>query len=202
VVHERSIEIRHWLEAHQADIESGKIRVYALDECHAQGGDICGYLWADRQERGEILVDNYRDSQTYFGALDCVNQEMTLSAAKTANSESTIEFVKRLKAKSGDAKLVLIWDGASYHRSKDFRQYLEQVNEGDDWQIHCLRLAPYAPETNPIENIWGQAKQMLRQMHHRCQSFKAVKTLFELFINHRLFTMPDINAYEAFSCLS
>jgi transposase len=167
VVHERSIEIRHWLEAHQADIESGKIRVYALDECHAQGGDICGYLWADRQERGEILVDNYRDSQTYFGALDCVNQEMTLSAAKTANSESTIEFVKRLKAHSGDAKLVLIWDGASYHRSKDFRQYLEQVNEGDDWQIHCLRLAPYAPETNPIENIWGQAKQMLRQMHHR-----------------------------------
>ena len=201
MVHERSIEIRHWLEAHQADIKKGKIRVYAVDECHAQGGDACGYLWADRQERGEILVDNYRDSQTYFGALDCVNQDMTLQATKTANSESTINFVKRLKAQCGEAKLVLIWDGASYHRSKDFRHYLESVNGGDDWQIHCLRLAPYAPETNPIENIWGQAKQMLRQMYHRCQSFTVIKTLFELFINHRLFTMPDFNTYEAFSCL-
>lgn len=199
MVQERSQEIRDWLEAHRAEIETGLIKVYAVDECHAKGGDICGHLWANRQDRGEVLVENYRDSQTYFGALDCVKQQVSFKAAKTANSESTIEFVKALKAQSGTAKLVLIWDGASYHRSSEFRQYLEQVNQGNDWQIHCLRLAPYAPETNPIENIWGQAKHMLRQMHRRCQSFKMTKRLFELFINHRLFTMPDLSSYEAFS---
>lgn len=201
MVSKRSLELRCWLETHQAEIEAGLIRVYAVDECHLKGGDICGYVWANRQDRGEVLTNNYRASQTYFGAVDCVNPKVILKAAKTANSESTIEFVQHLKAECGEAKLVLIWDGASYHRSDAFRQYLAQVNDGGDWQIHCLRLAPYAPETNPIENIWGQAKQMLRLMHHRCQSFKMVKKLFELFMKHQLFTMPNLKSYEAFSCL-
>ena len=137
MVQKRSLEIRHWLEAHRGEIEAGLLNVYAVDECHVKGGDICGYLWANREERGKVWMDNYRDSQTYFGALDCVKQQVSLTAAKTANSESTIEFVKALKAQGGTAKMVLIWDGASYHRSYEFRQYLEQVNQGEDWQIHC-----------------------------------------------------------------
>jgi transposase len=201
-VSERSLAIQLWLEEHQAEIESGVIRVFAVDECHVKGGDICGYVWANRQERAEVWVKNYRASQTYFGALDCVEPKVILQSAKTANSESTIKFVEHLKAQCGDAKLVLIWDGASYHRSDALRRYLEQVNGGEDWQVHCLRFAPYAPETNPIENIWGQAKLMLRLMHHRCQSFKIVKRIFELFMKHQLFTMPNLKAYEAFSCLA
>jgi len=30
------------------EIESGELLVYALDECHLQGDDICNYLWGDR----------------------------------------------------------------------------------------------------------------------------------------------------------
>jgi len=188
VVQERTQAINDWLEAHSEDSRAGCIKVYAVDECHAKGGDICGYGWGNRKQRREVEVDNYRDSQTYFGALDCVNEQVILKSAKTANSESTIEFVKYLIAQSGEAKIVLIWDGASYHRSQDFRDYLSEVNQGDDWKIHCLRFAPYAPEENPIENIWGQAKHLLKQMHQCCRAFKATKRLFELFINYRLFT--------------
>ncbi len=39
-----------------------------LDECHVCAGDICGYGWGDRLKRREVEVDNYRDSQTYYGA--------------------------------------------------------------------------------------------------------------------------------------
>jgi len=103
-----------------------------------------------------VIVESYRESQSYFGALDCVSQQMTIQGLKTANSQSTIEFIQFLKAQCGGAKMVLIGDGGSYHRSQELRDYLEEVNQGEDWQIHCLRLAPYAPQTNPIENIWGQ----------------------------------------------
>ena len=88
------------------------------------------------------------------------------------------------------------------HSSRELRDYLEEVNQGEDWQIHCLRLPPYAPHTNPIENIWGQAKQMLRLMYNYCRSFRVTKGLFELFMKYGLFTMPDLNTYEAFSSLN
>ena len=193
--------IADWLQEHSKDISIGKIRVLALDECHLTGGDICGRGWGNRQHRREVEMDNYRASQTYYGAIDCISGEMFLSSYRTANSSSTIEFVRHIQAQNRGVKLVLIWDGASYHRSQEFRDFLAEVNYGDDWQIHCLRFAPYAPQENPIENIWGQAKQLLRQLHQRCRSFNFTKKLFELFIKHQLFTLPDLNSYDAFSTI-
>ena len=93
---ERNQVINAWLDEHAEEIQAGNIRVFALDECHAKGSDICGYGWANRQERFEVEMDNYRDSQTYFGALDCLSGELVLQAAKTANSDSTIEFLKHI----------------------------------------------------------------------------------------------------------
>lgn len=105
MVQKQTEAINDWLESHQEEIKAGLIRVYALDECHVRGGDICGYLWANRQERGEVVVENYRESQSYFGALDCVRQQMTIQGAKTANSQSTIKFIESLRAECGGAKI-------------------------------------------------------------------------------------------------
>ena len=102
--------ISDWLKVHQEDISNGKIRVLAVDECHVQAGDICGYGWGDRITRREVIVDNYRDSQTYYGTLDCISGEVLLKFFQTANSASTIEFVKHLQAQSPETKLVLVWD--------------------------------------------------------------------------------------------
>lgn len=191
--------INDWLVAHSEEINQGKIKVLIQDECHLKGGDICGYGWGNRQERLDVKVKNYRDSQTYYGAIDCVTQKMFLCSYKTANSSSTIEFVKYLQAQNPKAKIVLIWDGASHHRSEEFRDFLAQVNQGEDWNIHCLRFAPYAPEENPIENIWGQLKLILRQLHYFCRSFQLTKKLFEMLVEYRLFTLPNLNEYDAFS---
>ena len=134
--------IADWLQEHLLDIQEGKIRVLAVDECHLLAGDICGRGWGNRQHRREVKMDNYRASQTYYGALDCISGEMLLSSYSTANSNSTIKFVKQIQGQNPDVKLVLVWDGASYHRSQEFREFLNQVNQGDDWQVHCLRFAP------------------------------------------------------------
>ena len=193
--------IAEWLAKYRNAIEIGEIRVFAIDECHLKGGDICGYGWGNRQERREVEVENYRDSQTYFGAVDCLNGEVVLAAAERANSDSTIEFIQQLQALSPGARIVLVWDGASYHRSHQLRAFLAQVNQGDEWMIHCLRFPPYAPQENPIENLWGQAKQLLRQMHQRCRSFQLTRMLFELFFDYQLHTLPDMRAYNAFSSI-
>ena len=63
------------LNVFQTDIESEKLAVYALDECHLQGDDIFIYLWGERGNREIIKVVNERDRQTYYGALNLWTQE-------------------------------------------------------------------------------------------------------------------------------
>ncbi|PSP03091.1 MAG: hypothetical protein BRC54_13120 [Cyanobacteria bacterium SW_7_48_12] len=38
-----------------------------------------------------------------------------------------------------------LWEGASYHRCQEFRDFLTQLNQGQDGvdgKVHCLRFAP------------------------------------------------------------
>lgn len=44
--------------------------------------------------------------------------------------EFTVDFVKKLQVKNPKAKILLIWDGASYHRGEDLKKFLAWQNEG------------------------------------------------------------------------
>ena len=127
---------------------------------------------------------------------------MVLSSYKSANTSSTIEFVRELQSQDPEAKIVLIWDGASHHRSKKFRNFLTQINRDREWNIHFLRFVPYAPKENPIENVWGQLKQMLRSLCFRCCSFQLTKKLFEMLVKYQLFTLPNLTRYDTFSIIT
>ena len=63
----------------RSDIEAGMLVVYALDECHLQGDEICGYVWGDKKDRAIVSVDTDRDRQTYYGALNIKTQEFIVS---------------------------------------------------------------------------------------------------------------------------
>jgi len=62
-----------------------------------------------------------------------------------------------------NSRLAISWDGATYHKSQELREYLELVNDGkspEEWQINCILFAPNAPEQNPVEDIWLQGKNL------------------------------------------
>jgi len=170
------------------------------DECHLLNIDICGYAWGKTNERIEVPIKNEKDRQTYYGALNYQTQELTVQAYPAGNGVSTVEFVKHLQKKYTGKKIILIWDGASYHRFGEFRDYLGELNYGvspEKWLITCVLFAPNAPQQNPIEDVWLQAKNFLRKYWHLCRSFKAVKILFELFTNGQKFDFPKVHSYYA-----
>ncbi len=55
---------------------------------------------------------------------------------------------------------------------------------------------------NPIENVWGQLKQMLRQMYLRCRSFKFTTLLFEMLVRYQLFALPNLKEHDALSSIT
>lgn len=169
-------------------------------------GDVCGYVWGKTNERIEIPISNEKERQTYYGALNYRTGKVITKDYPNGNTENTIKFVKELmnevKSENQEVQMALIWDGAPYHRSQAFRDYLEQVNQGrseKEWLIKCIRLAPNAPEQNPIEDVWLQGKEMIRKYWHLCQEFKVVKWLFEWTINHSLFNFGKLSMYGSFS---
>jgi len=65
-----------------------------------------------------------------------------------------IDFLQHLQAQL-PGKLLIVWDGATIHRSRQIRDYLDQ-SQG---QVFVAQLPAYAPELNPAEYIWGCFKQ-------------------------------------------
>ena len=194
-------EITEWLEAHRSEINTGKLVVLFQDECHLLWGDLCGYLWGKTTERIEVPIVNQRSKQTYFGAINLYTQQCFIQAFEAGNSEGTIAFLKYLQKQFPGSRIALIWDGATYHRSQEVKDYLKSVNQGLDasnWQITCIRFAPNAPQQNPLEDVWLQAKRFVRECYHLCQSFGVVKYLFE-FITHLQIFNPKLFTYGSFS---
>ncbi|MCC5599826.1 IS630 family transposase [Nostoc favosum] len=190
------------LEARRCEIESGKLVVFMVDECHLLWGDVCGYVWGQSSQRVTVPVVNSRSKQTYFGGLDYKTKEFFTYKAKTANSETTIGFLEYLRSQREGAKLLIIWDGASYHRSQQIQEYLDSLNrqlEKEEWLITCERFAPNAPQQNPVEDIWLQAKKLIREFYFFCHSFSVVKGLFELAIDGQIFDFPKLYEYGIFS---
>jgi len=54
-------------------------------------------------------------------------------------------------------KLLVIWDGASIHRSKVIQAFLA---EGGAERLWLEQLPSYAPDLNPVEGIWRYLKRV------------------------------------------
>ncbi len=136
-------EIETLLANHRSEIETGKLRVLLIDQCHLMWGDLSGYVWGKTDLEIAVPVVNERDKQTYYGAVDYLERELLLKAYDAGNSENTIDYLRYLLTQSPNQRLLIFWDGASYHRSKAVRGFLDELNQGlptDQWKIHCYKV--------------------------------------------------------------
>ena len=182
----------------EAEIVECQVVVYAQDECHLLWGDTTGYVWGRRNEKTGVPIQNTKQRQTYYGALNLYHRDFVLMPRDGGNSKNTVAFIKHLQKLNPDKKLILIWDGASYHRSEEVRASLNKVNEDleeKNWKITCLLFAPNAPEQNPVEDVWLRGKNFLRKHFYKNKTFRQVKRCFSDFINQQTFDFNKIDRY-------
>jgi transposase len=70
------------------------------------------------------------------------------------NDDSLIEFLQALHDELGGAKVTLIWDGLASHRSRKMQAHIRSQRR---WLV-VKRLPAYAPDLNPVEQLWGNVK--------------------------------------------
>jgi putative transposase len=190
--------IKKKLEARQAEIAAGEVVVFAEDECHLLWGDTTGYVWGRQNERTEVPIQNAKERQTYYGALNLYNKDLVLTPYARGDGENTVLFIKHLQVLNENKKLVIMWDKASYHCCEEVQTYLDNVNQGleeKDWQITCLLFAPNAPDQNPVEDVWLRGKNFLRKHFYENKTFPQVKSCFFSFLNKQIFDFSKLEWY-------
>jgi putative transposase len=70
------------------------------------------------------------------------------------NDESIMEFLIELHRHLDGDKVTLIWDGLPSHRSRAMQAFIKKQRK---WLV-VERLPAYAPDLNPVEQVWGNLK--------------------------------------------
>ena len=112
-----------------------------LDAAHIHQDADLGYGWGVRGERFHVASSSPGlAAKTSFYGLYLDNEgQVRLWPYPRANGEHTTDVLRRLRAEFPDGKLVLIWDGASYHRAKAVRAAAAELD------IELAPLPGYSP---------------------------------------------------------
>ncbi len=94
-------------------------RLVYVDEAHIHQEADLGYGWAERGQRFWVASSSPGlSARVSFDGLSLYNQgPVRLWPYRRANGEHTIEVLRRLRAEAPQRTLIVLWDGAPYHRA-------------------------------------------------------------------------------------
>jgi transposase len=157
--------------------------VFASDETRLQKQAEIRRAWLVKGKRTVVKTERSKEQQNYLGFLDQRTYLCQVFPIKRGNTTETIKVLKKLVKQYPDKKICIVWDNAKWHKSKQLR---EQLKKGKSLEkVHLIALEPYAPETNPIEHVWGYAKNKLANKTGR--AFEDIKQEFMGLTNKQTF---------------
>lgn len=108
---------------------------------------------------GQTPILHHRLSHDHLSVIGAVgiNEKLYFQVYEEAiRSAEVIRFLAHL-LRHIPGKLLILWDGAPIHRSKQIKQFL---SDGAAARIHLERFPGYAPELDPQEGVWRHLKRV------------------------------------------
>lgn len=117
-----------------------------------------------------------------FGALG-VGEVVTKMSPKI-NGKKYLAFLKKLQ--KNHKRICIIIDNARWHLTKEVMTFIEQND------VKLIRLPPYSPELNPIEQYWKNVKNWIatKPWISLPELIKQLQSAFR-----KDFLLPDISDY-------
>lgn len=107
------------------------------------------------------------DTAVFYSALSLKTKKEIGYLTTWCNSQETIKYLEIVEAyykpklKKGQ-KVLLVWDGASFHRSAELKEWL-RIHKADEW-LELMRFPPYCPTLNPQEHVWKSLRKMIAKL--------------------------------------
>ena len=123
------------------------IEVWFQDEARVGQQGTLTYVWAEKGSRPRALKDLRYEWAYLFGAVCAERGVGAALVLPHANAGAmTLHLAEISRHVAPGAHAVLVCDGASWHKTSGRLRVPENIT--------LLRLPPYSPELNPVENIW------------------------------------------------
>ncbi|WP_199318401.1 IS630 family transposase [Leptolyngbya sp. FACHB-541] len=132
-----------------------QVEVWAFDEHRLGLKPIIRKVWAKRGQRPSAVV-HHRYQWLYLYAFVCPHsgqsEWLILPRVSVTWFNQALQVFAQAVGAGGNKQLLLIIDGAGWHRAKQV-----VVPEG----IHLEFLPPYSPELQPAERLWQLSDEPL-----------------------------------------
>jgi transposase len=135
-----------------------------LDEAHIHQDADLGHGWSERGQRFWVASHSPRlaDKLSFYGLYLYNEGQVRLWPYARANGQHTVEVLHRLRAEWPDHKLVVVWDGAAYHRASAVRAAAAALH------ITLVPLPGYSPDFMPVEALWRWLREDVT--YHHCHA--------------------------------
>ena len=160
-----------------------------LDEAHIHQDADLGYGWAARGQRLWVASSSPGLSAkvSFYGLYLYNEAQVRLWPYPRANGAHTIDVLRRLRDEHPDRALVVLWDGASYHRAGAVRDAAATLN------IELMPLPGYSPDLMPVEALWRWLREDVT--YHHCHPSRDDLTrriaAFQARVNQQPFVLAD-----------
>ena len=153
--------IKMWIETKVPEIElhlkEKNTVVLLTDEMILTTKTTTQRIWLPIGHFPKIEESSDRKRRGIYGFLDIKTGQEYAFKADGLNSKETCAILDKLGKKFVGKKIVLIWDNASWHRSKELRMFLKNTKHN----FWLIALPPYAPELNPQEHVWKEGRHQI-----------------------------------------
>ena len=157
--------------------------VVFADEVGIEHEAVLRRAWYAKNTKVKLRVDRERKSQKYIGFLHESDGSVDLMRLERGNTENIVKALIELTLKYPGKEIVVVWDNASHHNSKELNLKLEEVENLR--RVQLIYLPPYSPDKNPIEHVWNEAKNSISNIQRA--DFEDTRDAFETFIRETKF---------------
>jgi transposase len=132
------------------------------DEAHIHQDADLGYGWSSRGQRFWVASHSPGLSAkiSFYGLYLYNEGAVQLWPYPRANGTHTIEALRRLRAEWPDCPILVLWDGAPYHRAACVRDAAAALH------IDIVSLPGYSPDFMPVEALWRWLREDVT--YHYC----------------------------------
>lgn len=160
------------------ECSDNKYIIFSSDESRIVWESEIRKAWIKKGEKTIIKFQKSDEYQNYIGFLNHETSKCHLFELNWQKQEEIIKALKKLTKIYGNKKICIVWDNAKFHKGKLIRKSLQKGELLE--KVHLINFPPYAPDKNPVEHIWKEAKNQISNTQF--EDFNKTKRIFKKFI--------------------